>query len=160
MSVFYLYACLFLYRTLHVKSSRVGETCFCMKSYVGYDPVASQANPLPVFVEVGVLRVLPRSAVVSFVVALTTTIAVIPYCCTERNHSRCRVTLALLVVFLVPEGLVECSFTASPVRQVVVLLPLVDQSLANEQELLEGFLILVHFVLPQCLLELSVKHRI
>ena len=107
------------------------------------------------FVEVGVLRVLPRSAVVSFVVALTTTIAVIPHCRTERNHSWCLVTLALLVVFLVPVG----GFTASPVRQ-VVLLPLVDQSLANEQESLEGFLILVHFVLPQCLLELLVKHRI
>jgi hypothetical protein len=75
---------------------------------------------------------------------------VIPYCCTERNHSCCRVTLALLVVFLVPGGLVECSFTASPVRQVVVLLPLVDQSLANEQELLEGSVSLEHFVLPQC----------
>ena len=96
-------------------------------------------------------------------VALTTTIAaatVIPYCCTERGHTWCRVTLALFVVFLVPGGLVECSFTASPVRQVVVLLPLVDQSLANEQESLEGFVILVQFVLPQCLLELLVKHRI
>ena len=82
----------------------------CLDSLVG-----RTANALPVFVEVGVLRVLPRGAVVSFMVALTTTIAVIPYCRTERNHSWCRVTLALLVVFLVPGGLVECPFTASPV---------------------------------------------
>jgi hypothetical protein len=71
----------------------------CLDSLVG-----RTANPLPVFVEVGVLRVLPRSAVVSFMVALTTTIAVIPHCRTERNHSWCLVTLALLVVFLVPGG--------------------------------------------------------
>ena len=55
-------------------------------------------HALIVFVEVGVLRVLPRRAVLSFMVALTTTIAVIPYCRTERNHSWCRVS------FLSPEG--------------------------------------------------------
>ena len=67
---------------------------------------------------------------VSFMVALTATIAVIPHRCTERNRSRYRDALALLAVFRNPGRLVECSFTASPVRQVVVLLPLVDQSLA------------------------------
>ncbi len=97
---------------------------------------------------------------VSFMVALTTTIAVIPYCYTERNRSWCQVAFALLVVFRDHGGLVECSFTTSPVSQVVVLLPLVDQSLAYEQESLEGSVTLEHFVLPQCLLELLVKHRI
>ena len=92
----------------------------CLDSLVG-----RAANPLPLFIEVGVLRVLPRGAVVSFMVALTKTIAVIPYCCTERNRSWCQVAFALLVVFRDPGGLVECSFTTSPVSQVVVLLPLV-----------------------------------
>ena len=118
----------------------------CLDSLVG-----RTANPLPFFVEVGVLRVLPRGAVVSFVVALAATIAVIP-----------TVALSAVTRGVGLPMLVECPLIASPVRHFVVLLPLVDQSLADEQETLEGFLSLEYFILPGffSLLKLLVKHRI
>jgi hypothetical protein len=86
------------------------------------------ANPLPFFVEVGVLRVLPREPVVSFVVALDTTIA------------------QSLVALSLEGSLSALLLSGSSLA--------VDQSLADEQETLEGSLSLEHFVLPKCLLEL------
>ena len=69
----------------------------CLASLVG-----SIANSLSFFVEVGVFQVLPRGALIAFVVALAATKAMFSHCRTECSHSWCRITLAPLGAFLVP----------------------------------------------------------
>ena len=104
------------------------------------------ANPLPLLVEVGVLRVVPGGTVPSHVIGLTAALTM----------------LAALAVLVVPRRVrrAQCPLVVPEVVLELDLLPLVDQLLTDQQELIDGCVTLVVRVVRQSSLELRVESSV
>ncbi len=108
--------------------------------------VAGAPYPLPLLVEVWVLGSVPGGTVLPLVIGLAAAVAVL----TDLGGHRCRFgRLAALGLLTVPGQVrrARCPFVVPEVVLELDLLPLVDQLLADHQELIDGSFSLVVRVL-------------
>ena len=121
--------------------------------------VAGAPYPLPLLVEVWVLGSVPGGTVLTLMIGLAAAVAVLA----DLGGQWCRFgRLAALGLLAVPGQIrwARCPFVVPEVVLELDLLPLVDQLLADQQELIDGSLSPVIRVLCQGLFELRVESSV